>query len=170
MICDEDGNMKHKEDGRFSRRQFLGLAWATSLVGLFGQAGVALLDFFKPRPAPGGFGGKVSAGQVAEFEPGTVNHVREGRFFISRFEDGGMLALWHQCTHLGCTVPWREDEDRFHCPCHSSIFNRKGEVVSGPAPRPLDTFPIEIVDGEIVVDTGNPRRRDRFDSSQLMYG
>ena len=149
-----------------SRRQFLGLAWATSLAGLFGQAGLAFFNFFKPRVDAEGFGAKIVAGRVDEFKPGTVSHVSKGRFYISRLEDGGVLALWHRCTHLGCTVPWREDEGIFHCPCHSSLFNTVGEVLGGPAPRPLDLFPIEIVDGEIVVDTSRPVERSGFDPSQ----
>jgi len=125
-----------------------------------------LLQFFKPRIEPGAFGGKVTAGQVDEFKSGTVSHVPKGRFYISRLEDGGMLALWQRCTHLGCTVPWREDEHQFHCPCHSSLFNTKGEVIGGPAPQPLELFPIEIVDGKVVVDTGTPIAREKFDPSQ----
>jgi cytochrome b6-f complex iron-sulfur subunit len=161
--------MDAKGENRISRRQFLVGFWIVSLVGLFGQAGAALLDFFKPRVEPGGFGGEVEAGQVDEFLPGTVSHVREGRFYISRLDDGGMIALWQRCTHLGCTVPWREDEGVFHCPCHSSIYTRTGEVVSGPAPRPLDIFPIQISDGEIVVDTGHPVKREGYDPSQARY-
>jgi cytochrome b6-f complex iron-sulfur subunit len=148
------------------RRRFLGWAFGVSLVGLFGQAGMALFQFFKPRIEPGTFGGKVVAGQVGEFQPGTVSHISKGRFYISRLEDGGMLALWHRCTHLGCTVPWREDEGQFHCPCHSSLFNTRGEVLGGPAPRPLDLFPIEIADGQVVVDTGKPTTRSKYDPSQ----
>lgn len=160
-------NQKTKK--RVNRREFLGMAWAVSLFGLLGQAGTALLNFLKPRVEPGAFGAEVAAGQVDEFEPGTVNHVQKGRFYILRLEDGGMLALWHRCTHLGCTVPWREDEGQFHCPCHSSIFTTVGEVVSGPAPRPLDIFPVTVTDGEIVVDTGNPIQRHEFDPSQVTY-
>lgn len=152
------------------RRQFLGWALGASLVGLVGQAGLAFIEFFKPRIQQGAFGSKVTAGQVAEFQPGSVSHIQQGRFFISRLEDGGMLALWQRCTHLGCTVPWREDENQFHCPCHSSLFNREGEVIGGPAPRPLDIFPIEIVDGQVIVDTGAPIERDRYDPSQVTRG
>ena len=137
-----------------------------SLVGLFGQAGFALARFLTPRIEAGAFGARVVAGRVDEFQPGTVSHVQKGRFYISRLEDGGYLALWHSCTHLGCTVPWREDENHFHCPCHSSIFTAVGEVVSGPAPRPLDIFPIEIVDGNLVVDTGQPIQRSKFEPAQ----
>jgi cytochrome b6-f complex iron-sulfur subunit len=151
------------------RREFLGVLWGVSLVGLFGQAGAALLQYFKPRVVPGGFGGKVIAGQPKEFKPGTVSLVQQGHFYISRLEDGGVLALWQRCTHLGCTVPWRSDEKQFHCPCHSSLFNTKGEVIGGPAPRPLDIFPIEVVDGNMVVDTGHPITRDKYDPSQAAH-
>ncbi len=149
-----------------SRRHFLNLAWVVSVTGLFVQAGTALGKFFKPRVEPGGFGTKIMAGRVDEFNLGTVSHVQKGRFYISRLEDGSLLALWHRCTHLGCTVPWREDEGIFHCPCHSSLFNKVGEVLGGPAPRPLDIFPVEIVDGEVVVDTSKPIERVKFEPEQ----
>ena len=152
-----------------TRREFLGWAWAASLAGLFGQGGMALFQFFKPRAEAGGFGTEIVAGRVDEFKPGTISHVTKGRFYISRLEDGSVLALWHRCTHLGCTVPWREDEGQFNCPCHSSLFNRQGEVTGGPAPRPLDIFPVSLKDGNLVVDTRHPISRERFDPSQAFY-
>ena len=109
------------------------------------------------------------AGLIDEFLPGTVSHVQKCRFFVSRLEDGWFLAMWHRCTQLGCTGPWREDEVRFHCPCHSSIFNTMGEVISGPAPRPLDLFPIEVIENELVVDTGQPIQRQEFDAAQVFH-
>lgn len=150
----------------WSRREFVGALWGASLVALVGQAGVALVDYLKPRIAAGGFGGKVIAGRAKEFKPGTVKQVQKGHFYVSSLEDGSALALWWRCTHLGCTVPWREDEGRFHCPCHGSMFNTKGEVIGGPAPRPMDLFQMEVVDENVVVDTSTPIRRDKFDPSQ----
>lgn len=152
-----------------SRREFLTLAWGISLAGLFGQAGLAFLQFFRPRLAPGGFGGDVVAGSVEEFAVGEVSYILRGRTYISRLEDGGFLAFWQRCTHLGCTVPWREDEGVFHCPCHSSLFDRKGEVLGGPAPRPLDLFPLRAEEGQLVIETGRPIIRDHFDPSQVYY-
>lgn len=152
-----------------NRRQFLAWAWGVSIVGLFGQSGLALLQFFRPRLPPSGFGGDVVAGTIEEFEAGRVDHILRGRFYISRLEDGGFLALWQRCTHLGCTVPWREDEGLFHCPCHSSLFDRKGEVLAGPAPRPMDLFPVRAEEGQLIVETRRPIVRDRFDPSQVFY-
>jgi len=148
-----------------TRRNFLGL----SFLGAFGvltlQTLGAMLKFLQPV-ATEGFGGEVFAGRVEEFAVGSVNRILSGRFFLVRNEDG-LLALWQKCTHLGCSVPWDEEHQQFHCPCHGSIFNEVGEITGGPAPRPMDTFPITIRSGEIWVDTGKPTQRNRFDPEQI---
>ena len=55
------------------------------------------------------------------------------------------------CTHLGCRVDWQVDWQKFVCPCHGSVFSADGKVVSGPAPRPLDTLVHKIEGGELYV-------------------
>jgi len=150
---------------KLSRAQFLGIAWTGSLALVFAQLALALVKFIQPV-SKGGFGGEVFAGRVEEFAIGTVNRVLAGRFFIARTPDG-LLALWQKCTHLGCAVPWVEEEKHFHCPCHGSVFNEVGEVIGGPAPRPLDIFPIDVRSGEVWVDTSQPQQRSKFDDSQL---
>ena len=64
-------------------------------------------------------------------------------------------------------MPWREDEQLFHCPCHGSIYERTGQNIAGPAPRPLDYMETRIENGEIIVNTGRIIERDRFDPSQI---
>ncbi len=141
-------------------------AWAVAGALLLGTGASALLRFLWPPSRMGSFGGLVRAGRVDEFAVGSVSHVNAGRFYVSRLPEG-FLALWHRCTHLGCTVPWAETEGQFHCPCHSSLFNVRGEVTGGPAPRPLDIFPVTILEGEVWVDTGQAIQRDRYDESQV---
>ncbi len=152
---------------KLTRRNFLSWLWGAALVALLGETGAGLFQFFKPRVESGAFGGEVIAGSLEEFGTNTVSHIQKGRFYISRLEDGGVLALWQRCTHLGCTVPWREEEGEFHCPCHSSLFDRTGIVLGGPAPRPLTLFPVSLKDGKLVVDTSRPIERDAFDRSQV---
>jgi cytochrome b6-f complex iron-sulfur subunit len=147
-----------------SRRSFLGLAFFSSLGLLLAQSIAALLNFLKPVTS-GGFGSLIFAGKVEEFAIDSVNRIASGRFYLSRSQDG-LLALYQKCTHLGCAVPWVETEGQFHCPCHGSLFNRNGEVIGGPAPRPLDIFPVTVKSGEVWVDTGKPIERTRFDPSQ----
>lgn len=148
-----------------SRRSFLGIAWGGSLAVLLGQGLIALLNYMRPVSS-GGFGGLIYAGKVEEFAINSVNRILAGRFFIARSPEG-FLALWQKCTHLGCAVPWVEEEGHFHCPCHGSLFDRNGEVLGGPAPRPLDTFPLTVRSGEVWVDTSKPTQRSEFDSSQI---
>jgi cytochrome b6-f complex iron-sulfur subunit len=95
--------------------------------------------------------------------------VPNGRFYVSRLPDGGFLALYQRCTHLGCSVPWDQVEERFVCPCHSSQFTPDGAVLNPPAPRPLDLFSVRIADGRVLVDTGKPLARQAFDLSQVVY-
>ena len=154
-----------KENKKLSRTQFLGIAWTGSITFVFAQLAVALLKFIQPV-ATSGFGGEIFAGLVDEFAVGSINRILAGRFFIARTPDG-ILALWQKCTHLGCAVPWVEEEKQFHCPCHGSLFNELGEVTSGPAPRPLDLFPVDIRSGEVWVDTASPQQRNKFDDSQI---
>ncbi len=149
----------------FSRRQFLGIAWGGSMSLLFAQAVVLFLKYIQPVTS-GGFGGRVYAGKIEEFTIDSVNRILAGRFYISRSSEG-IIALWQKCTHLGCAVPWDEEKNQFHCPCHGSLFNANGEVLSGPAPRPLDFFPVDIQSGEVWVDTSSPNQRNQHDPTHI---
>ncbi len=132
--------------------------WGSAFI-FFAQSALASLAMFWPRRITG-FGSKIDAGPVADYPIGSVTKFRDGKFWLSRL-DTGVIALYWRCTHLGCTVPWRPDEDRFHCPCHGSIYERTGQNIAGPAPRPLDYMAIEIVRGRIIVNTGDIRQRER---------
>ncbi|HEY8424980.1 MAG TPA: Rieske 2Fe-2S domain-containing protein [Limnochordales bacterium] len=126
------------------------LMWGSAIV-FFVQSALAGLAMFWPRRVTG-FGSRIDAGPLSNFPVGSVTAFREGKFYLSRL-DNGIIALYWRCTHLGCTVPWREDENLFHCPCHGSVYERTGQNIAGPAPRPLDYMTVEIVNGRVIVNT-----------------
>lgn len=69
--------------------------------------------------------------------------------------EGGIVALYQKCPHLGCRVPECVPSQWFECPCHGSKYNQVGEKRGGPAPRGMDRFATEIgADGSLIVDTG----------------
>lgn len=58
--------------------------------------------------------------------------------------NGNVTAFSPLCTHLGCAYRWDSSRERFLCPCHGSSFSRTGQVLSGPAPRPLDRLDVKL--------------------------
>ena len=96
---------------------------------------------------------------------------RTGHFFLLH-PPGGIVAAYRKCTHLGCAVPWSAPEDRFHCPCHQSQYDKHTAVVLyGPAPKPLQLFHISETEDGLVVNT-NPltvidRPQNRWDPAVI---
>jgi len=58
------------------------------------------------------------------------------------------------CPHLGCTVRWDGHSSRFRCACHGGNFDRDGEVLAGPPPRPLDRYVYKVDSGQLLVEVG----------------
>lgn len=157
-------------DEPLSRRQFFNYSWRLAGAFVVGQGIYVGFRFLESRKGDGIFGEEIIAGMVDEFPPGTVTPFEAARFYLVRFEDGGFLAVYRKCTHLACMVSWDEAHNRFACPCHGSKFERDGDVINPPAPRPLDRFPITIAaSGRIRVDTGKPIERDEASPDDLVY-
>jgi cytochrome b6-f complex iron-sulfur subunit len=151
------------------RMMFRWVGWGAVMV-LLSQWAIGFVSFFTPKRL-GAFGGNVVAGNVSDYNIGDVTQWRDGKFYITRVPEGFMALYW-KCPHLGCTVPWAPtdpsmpgppdggdqaftDKGRFKCPCHGSIYNRYGQIIQGPAPRPMDHFPMTFdATGRITVSTG----------------
>ncbi len=162
--------VQSRNDETPTRRGFLGKLWLW-LGGLAVLEGAWISTaILRPRPKSGTAKNDeiVVVGPVDRFELGSVTAFPVGKFYLTRMEDGGFLALSRKCTHLGCTVPWVGEEGRFVCPCHASSFDLRGEVLSPPAPRALDLHPVRIENGVVKVDTSTTLRRRAFAPSQVV--
>ncbi|WP_314174165.1 FAD-dependent oxidoreductase [Streptomyces winkii] len=80
------------------------------------------------------------ADTVDEIAPGTgaIVRVRGRRCAVHRTPEGEVRALSPRCTHLGCLVRFNDAEGAWECPCHGSRFDTEGQVIQGPATRPLE--------------------------------
>jgi len=126
-----------------SRREFLSYAWIGSMALLLAQTGGILVWFGLPRFRAGEFGGVFTLASVpTPGDPPLDNP--QGKFWLSATEEGGVVALYKVCTHLGCLYKWVEANGRFECPCHGSMYERSGQFIQGPAPRSLDRFHMTI--------------------------
>ena len=70
--------------------------------------------------------------------------------WVVKKSDNEITAFSPICTHLGCRYNWNQEKGLFICPCHNSVYTIEGKVVSGPAPRGLDTLPTEIKNDDVL--------------------
>jgi len=153
------------KDSDLSRRGFLsGLIFGLGgvITAVLGGAGTAyfLAPAFKKEAE-----NWVDLGPVSAVKPGMPAKLE----FVERKRDAWVTAerrsfAWVQtsngrdftafdprCTHLGCPYRWDSGKGQFLCPCHTAVFDVNGKVVSGPAPRGLDRFPIKVVGGRLMI-------------------
>jgi Rieske Fe-S protein len=157
---------------RASRRSLLNKLWIGLGLVVLAELVWLVASFLrprKPRTERGEFGTVIPAGAVDGFVRNTVTAFPRGQFYLACLEDGGFLAISRTCTHLGCTVPWVEEDKRFACPCHGSSFDITGNVIQAPAPRALDLFPVTIENNMVKVNTGERIKRSGFRASQVTY-
>lgn len=83
-------------------------------------------------------------------------------------EEGPRIASYgigSVCTHLGCTVEWNANSDRFECPCHGSRYDNQGRVIEGPARRSLELITVVVKQNQVrLVERSpaiDPRSRER---------
>jgi menaquinol-cytochrome c reductase iron-sulfur subunit len=164
-----DENLKLGSEGSrsgWTRRKILSrLGVGATLMALGGQA-YAFVRSLVPN---------VLYESPQRFKVGTPDQFNEGpsfledkRVFIFR-QKNTFHAISAACTHLGCTVKMQrlnqpkkvtvrgrdiEEQAEFACPCHGSKYYGDGTNYSGPAPRPLDHYKLELSpdDGQLVVD------------------
>jgi Rieske Fe-S protein len=70
---------------------------------------------------------------------------------LVRTPAGELRAFSAVCTHLNCTVQYRADIGHIWCACHNGHFDLSGQNISGPPPRPLDAFVVNVRGTQIVV-------------------
>jgi cytochrome b6-f complex iron-sulfur subunit len=130
---------------KLSRRDFIKLS-TNALFGLGGLLGLAgLIRYFNyyPPEAPVEF----NLGDIANFPVGSRT-VRSEIPAVIFNKDGKIMAQSLVCTHLGCTLA--ESASGFDCPCHGSQFDESGNVLAGPAQKPLKNLRVEILEGGTV--------------------
>jgi cytochrome b6-f complex iron-sulfur subunit len=167
----DENNQKAGETSR-QRRSFLTRLWFWLAAVALAEVFYLITAFLRPRKhnaRRGQFGAVIEAGTVDGFKAGSVTAFPRGQFYLSRLADGGFLAISRTCTHLGCTVPWEEKSKQFACPCHGSVFDISGSVLSSPASRALDIFPVSIENNVVKVDTSIRIKRSAFDPAQVLY-
>lgn len=165
-------HIEPKEIEKTGRRKFLSRIWG--ILGLVALAELAFFTISMLRPGKKNLKDNPTinikvAGNVEEFQKNSVTADRINKYYLVRFDDGGFLALSLICSHLGCSVLWDKTKNQFICPCHSSAFDNRGDVINSPAPRALDYYPLIIEGGKVKIDMSQKKKRKKFEKSQVTY-
>jgi menaquinol-cytochrome c reductase iron-sulfur subunit len=139
------------------RRSFLEGAIYTLMSAIAGALSITSAFYLLRAPKNQSRAAWADAGNVNDFQTGVPrqvtferNHTDGWRSFkgqdsawIVKNSDQTVTAFAPSCTHLGCAYAWQAKRGAFVCPCHGSVFSKTGQVIAGPAPRPLDRYQIE---------------------------
>ena len=84
-------------------------------------------------------------------QTGWIVNEKEISVYVRTENGREFVAMSNICTHLGCRIRWIADREEFFCPCHNGVFDKDGQIVSGPVPRPLDRFDTKVEDGQLFI-------------------
>ncbi len=156
--------MKEKDD--LSRRDFMKVAtWSIGgLIGLgMGLPAIAYVvgPALKSNQAQGwirlGSTAKVELGVPTLFktkvkqQTGWIVNEEELSVYVLTEDGRNYIAMSNVCTHLGGRIRWIAEQDEFFCPCHNGVFDKQGNVVSGPPPRPLNQYQVKVEDDQLFI-------------------
>jgi len=154
------------EEKRLSRRDFMSITTWT-IGGVIGLgigipaivyvAGPAIKDETSQEWVPLGPTSKVELGVPTLFkvtierQTGWIVNKEELSIYVLTENGRDFVAMSNICTHLGCRVRWITEQEQFFCPCHNAVFDKEGDVVEGPPPRPLDRFEVKVENDQLFV-------------------
>jgi len=129
------------------------------LIGLSGTAlgGLVLypvLRYLVPPHIPEAVTRRVVAAKADELAPNSAKTFPFGSQpgILVRDAKGEYHAMSAVCTHLGCTVQFKSEDELIWCACHNGFYDIHGRNVSGPPPRPLEQYVVHVEGGDVTVE------------------
>ena len=138
------------------RRGFLNALLGTGTVATLGAILYPVFRFMVPPRVVESEASSVIAAKVAEMKPNQGKIFRYGSKpgLLIQTPAGEYKAFSAICTHLDCTVQYRQDEKLIGCACHNGRYDLTGRNISGPPPRPLEEFKVNVRGEDIIVSRG----------------
>ncbi|MBE0713997.1 MAG: Rieske 2Fe-2S domain-containing protein [Candidatus Aminicenantes bacterium] len=135
------------------RRNFLDIFFGGSLLATIAAFVYPVVRYVLPSKRTSVIENSIAAAKVGELPPNAAKVFKFGSApaVLINTAEGTLVALSAICTHLTCTVRYDGETGTLFCPCHNGRFDLSGNVLSGPPPRPLETYAVEISGPDIIV-------------------
>jgi Rieske Fe-S protein len=135
------------------RRRFVNILLGSGLVASAASFLYPVMKYFVPPKVADMGGDAVLAAKVSELKPNTAKTFRFGTRpgLLIEIAPGEYHAMSAICTHLGCTVQYRPDLREIWCACHNGMYDLNGRNISGPPPRPLEAFDVQVRGDDVFV-------------------
>jgi cytochrome b6-f complex iron-sulfur subunit len=135
------------------RRRFLQIVLGGGFVASLMSFIYPVLRYLVPPAATDMGGDSVIAGKTNELKANSAKVFRFGSRpgLLVRTAEGEYRAMSATCTHLSCTVQYRNDTKQVWCACHNGMYDLAGRNVSGPPPRPLEAYDVHVSGEDVVV-------------------
>jgi len=130
----------------FERRTFLDALLAVGFVSTAAAIAYPVSRFLVPPQTSEAATDVVVATKAAKLKPnsGLIFPFGSKPAIVVRTSSGDLHAFSAVCTHLDCTVQYKEDTSQLWCACHNGLYDLSGQVVSGPPPRGLELFAVNL--------------------------
>lgn len=135
------------------KRKFIKNFLGISIIGTLASIFYPVYRFLIPPKKEESEAQSVIVGNINDFPVNSGKVVRFGNkpALVIRMENGEFRAFIAVCTHLDCTVQFRESKKDIWCACHNGIYDLYGKNVSGPPPKPLAPLVINVRGDKVVV-------------------
>jgi Rieske Fe-S protein len=136
-----------------TRRSFIDFLLSTSLGATLMSVVYPVVQFLIPPAVSEAQQNNVVAGSAKELKANSGKVFKFGSrpAIVVRTPTGEFRAFSAICTHLNCTVQYRDDFQHIWCACHGGQFDLNGVNVAGPPPRPLEEYAVNLSGDDIVV-------------------
>lgn len=136
-----------------SRRSVVNWFLGAAAGGVLASVAYPVLRFVIPPEVPEAPTNRVLAAKLSELPLNSGKIFRFGSKpgILIRTHGGEVRAFSARCTHLNCTVQYRDDMHLIWCACHNGRYDLNGVNVAGPPPRPLTPFKVDVQDDEVWV-------------------
>ena len=138
---------------RVPRRQFVEVVLGSGVLATVIAFLYPVLRYLVPPKELDLESDAVVAGRIGELKPNSGKIFRFGNRpgILIRTADGKYRAMSATCTHLSCTVQYRDDRQQVWCACHNGSYDLNGRNIAGPPPRPLESFEVQVRGDEVFV-------------------